>query len=150
MERGETGDDRVASILVKIQGQPILSLLDTGVSVNVMDKQTVEELGLSHRVKPETSHVYGVFGTPVAVVGSIEIPIEVDNRVTQWTRVHVLDGKEQALLLGRQFFKQFRRVIFDWDDGTITLGKSKTEIQETAIGGDPISRARSVKEIGAG
>ena len=114
-----------------------------------MDKQTVEELGLSGLVKSETSCIYGVCGTPVAVVGSIEIPIEVDDTVTQWTRVQVLDGNDQTLLLGRQFLRHFGRVIFDWEDGTITLGKAIAVIQETAVGGDPISRAQSVKVVSA-
>ena len=112
-----------------------------------MDKQTVNELGLSRHVKPEISQVYGVCG-PVAVVGSIEI--KVDDTVTKWTRVRLLDGNEQTLLLVRQFLKHFGRVIFDWEDRTITLGRARAEIQETAVGGDPISRAQSVKVISSG
>ena len=102
-----------------------------------MDKQTLNELGLSRYVKPETSYVYG---TPVSVVGSIEIPIEVNDTVTHWARVYVLDGKEQTLLL----------VIFDWEDRTISMGKSRAEIQETAVGGYPILRAQSVKVVSSG
>ena len=145
VDRGGVGDEKAASISVKIQGQTICALLDTGARVNVMDKQTIDELGLTHHVKPESSHVYGICGTPVAVVGSIEIPIEVDDKTTEWTRVYVLEGKEQALLLGRQFLEQFGRVVFDWEDRTITLGKARAKMQETAVGGDPMARARSVK-----
>eukprot|EP00800_Vazella_pourtalesii_P022445 TRINITY_DN8813_c0_g1_i1.p1 TRINITY_DN8813_c0_g1~~TRINITY_DN8813_c0_g1_i1.p1 ORF type:complete len:122 (-),score=10.51 TRINITY_DN8813_c0_g1_i1:292-657(-) len=115
-----------------------------------MDKQTVNELGLSRHVKPEASQVYGVCGTPVAVVGNIEFPIKVDDTETKWTRVHVLDGNEQTVLLGRQLLRQFGRVMFDWEDRTITLGRARAEIQETAVGGDQISRGQSVKVISSG
>ena len=50
----------------------------------------------------------------------------------QWTRVHVLDGKEHTLLLGRQFLRHFGRVIFEWEDGTITLGNARAEIQDSS------------------
>ena len=122
-------DDKSASISVRVHGQPILALLDTGAKVNVVDRQTVEYLGLGQFIKPEIGRVYGVCGTPVSVVGSIEIPIEVNGEKAEKTHVQVLDGEEQALLLGRQFLRRFGRVEFDWDKGTITLGKVKVTIQ---------------------
>ena len=149
VDRGGMRDEKAASISVRIQGKTVRALLDTGARVAVMDKQTVDEFGLAHNVKLESSHVYDVSGVPVAVMGSIEIPIEVAANKTEWTHMYVLEGKEQALLLGRQFLKRFGRVVFDWEEGTITLGKARDRIEETAIGCDPITRARSVKEIGA-
>ena len=83
----------------------------------------------------------------VAIVGTVEIPIELRDRDTRWVQVHVLEGEEQALLLGRQFLKLFGRVTFDWEAGTIMLGTSGFEIQEMVAGGNPISRARMVKRI---
>ncbi|KAI6661455.1 hypothetical protein LOD99_13327 [Oopsacas minuta] len=138
-------DDKSASISVRVYGLPILALLDTGAKVNVVDRQTVEYLGLGQLIKPEIGHVYGVCGTPVSVVGSIEIPIEVNGEEAGKTHVQVLDGEGQALLLGRQFFRRFGRVEFDWNKGTITLGNVKATIQETAVGGTPIARARTVR-----
>ncbi|KAI6661486.1 hypothetical protein LOD99_13359 [Oopsacas minuta] len=140
-------DDKSASISVRVYGLPILALLDTGAKVNVVDRQTVEYLGLGQFIKPEIEHVYGVCGTPVSVVGSIEIPIEVNGEEAGKTHVQVLDGEGQALLLGRQFFRRFGRVEFDWNKGTITLGNVKATIQETAVGGTPIARARTVRII---
>ena len=140
-------DDKSASISVRVHGQPILALLDTGAKVNVVDRQTVEYIGLGQFIKPEIGRVYGVCRTPVSVVGSIEIPIEVNGEKAEKTHVQVLDGEEQALLLGRQFLRRFGRVEFDWDKGTITLGKVKVTIQETVVGGTPIERARTVRLI---
>ncbi|KAI6651366.1 Retrovirus-related Pol polyprotein [Oopsacas minuta] len=110
-------DDKSASISVRVYGQPILALLDTGAKVNVVDRQTVEYLGLGQFIKPEIGHVYGVCGTPVSVVGSIEIPIEVNGEKAGKTHVQVLDGNVKAT------------------------------IKETAVGGTPIARARTVRII---
>ena len=109
--------------------------------------QTMQELGLTDRLRSKTGQVYGVGGAPVTVVGSVDIPISVSGEEARWTRVHVLEGEEQALLLGRQFLKSFGRVTFDWDEGVITLGKIRIGIQEQATGGDPLARARSIAQI---
>ena len=106
-------DEDSASIVVKERGRPIRALLNTGAKANVMDMQTMRELGVSHYLKSRIEQVYGAAGTPVAIVGTVEIPIELRNRETRWLQVHVLEGEEQALLLGRQFLRLFGRVTFD-------------------------------------
>ena len=140
-------DERAASIIVRVGDRSVQALLDTGAKVNVMDVRTLRELELVNYLRPDTGLVYGVCGTPISVVGCVEIPISVPGAETCWTQVHVLEGEEQALLLGRQFLKAFGRVIFDWEEGSITLGSARIEIQEQATGGDPLARARSVKQI---
>ena len=140
-------DEESASIIVKVRGLPVRALLDTGAKVNVMDIQTMRGLGVSHCLNPRGGQVYGVAGTPVAIVGTVEIPIELRNQDIRWVQVHVLEGEEQALLLGRQFLKFFGRVTLDWEAGTIMLGTSGFEIQEMVAGGNPISRARMVRRI---
>ena len=61
-----------------------------------------------------------------------------------------MEGEEQILLLGRQFLKAFGRVTFDWEEGSITLGRAKIEMQEQETGGDPLARAQSVRQIDKG
>ena len=142
-----SGDERAASITVEVGDCSIQALLDTGAKVNVMDVRTLRELKLSDALITHAGRVYGVCGTPVAVVGNVEIPIKIPGIETCWTKVHVLEGDEQVLLLGRQFLKSFGRVTFDWEEGSITLGNARIEIQQQAMGGDPLARARSVKQI---
>ena len=140
-------DEDSASISVKVRGLVVRALLDTGAKVNVMDMQTMKELGMINHLKPGIGRVYGVGGAPITVIGAVEIPLELGDRETRWVRVHVVEGEEQALLLGRQFLRLFGRVTFDWEAGTITLGSSVIEIQEKAMGGNPIARARVIKRI---
>ena len=83
--------------------------MDTGAKVNVMDVRTLKELELTNYLRPDdTGLVYGVGGTHITVVGSVKIPISVPGVETCWTKV--LEGEEQALLLGRQFLQAFERV----------------------------------------
>ena len=96
-------DEKSVSIVVKIRGRQVCALLDTGAKVNVMDTQTMDDMGLRKYLEPEANHIYGVSGTPISVIGSIELPIKVPGEGTRWTRVHVLVGEEQSLLLGGNF-----------------------------------------------
>ena len=107
---------------MKIRGRQVCALLDTGAKVNVMDTQTMDDMGLRKYLEPEANHIYGVSGTPISMIGSIELPIKVPGEGTRWTRVHVLVGEEQSLLLGRQFLQLFSKVVFNWND-TVTYQK---------------------------
>ena len=80
-------DEESASIVVKVRGLPVRALLDTGARVNVMDIQTMRELGVSHCLNTRVGQVYGVAGTPVAIVGIVEIPIELRDRDTRLVQV---------------------------------------------------------------
>ena len=86
------GDERAASITVRVGDSSIQALLDTGAKVNVMDLRTLEELELTNYLRHDCGLVYGVCGTPITVVGSVEIPISVPGTATCWTKVHVLAG----------------------------------------------------------
>ena len=140
-------DEKSVSIAVKIRGKPCYALLDTGAKVNVMDTQTMDDLKLRRYLEPEDSLIYGVSGTPISVVGKIELPIEVPGEEVRRTKIHVLVGEGQSLLLGRQFLKLFTRVTFDWSNRSITLGRARIDIEDEVVGGNPIDRARSVKLI---
>ena len=56
-------DEYLAFIVVKCRELAIRALLDTGAKVNVMDIQTMEELEMSHHLKPGGELVYGVTRT---------------------------------------------------------------------------------------
>ena len=61
--------------------------------------------------------------------------------------IQVLEGEDQALLLGRQFMHEFGRVDFDWRAGVISLGKAKLPIIAKVFGGNSEERAKTDKQI---
>ena len=71
-------EERATSITVKVGDSSIRALLDTGAKVNVMDLRTLEKLELTNFLRTDdTGLVYGVGGTPITVVGSVETPIRI-------------------------------------------------------------------------
>ena len=114
---------------MKVEINSIQALLNTGAKVNVMDVRTLRELELCNYLRPDIGLVYGVGGTPISVIGSVDIPISMPGADICWGEVHVLEGQEQALLLGRQFINAFGHVPFEWEEESITLGRARVEMQ---------------------
>ena len=63
-----------------MRGREIYALLDMGAKVNVMDTETMDDLGLRKYFKQETSLIFGLSGTPTSVIGWIKLPIEIPGR----------------------------------------------------------------------
>ena len=143
-------DEGSATISVQIEERTTRALLDTGARINVMDVSTMKELKLEGKLIHTPGCIFGVCKTPVQVLGYLDASIKVPNESTRLVRIQVLEGEDQALLLGRQFMHQFGRVIFDWRKGTIELGRTTIPISTKAIGGDPLERAKAVKQISDG
>ena len=140
-------DEESATISVKIAGSTCRALLDTGAKVNVMDENTMIELGLENQLVSTGGQVYGVCCTPVTVKGYVEVSIKIAGEKDRMDRIQVLSGEEQALLLGRKFMQKFGRIAFDWEAGVVELGRAKVPIYAKATGGNPLERARTVKLV---
>ena len=81
--------------------------------------------------------MFGVCNTPVNVSGYVDVYIRVPNEKKKLIRIQVLEGEDQALLLGRQFMHEFgSRLDFDWRAGVVRLGKAKLPITAKVIGGN--------------
>ena len=147
VEGEEHLDERSATISVKVNGMTTRALLDTGAKVSVMDVGTMRELKLEHKLMPSRGQVFGVCNIPVRVRGYVDAPIKITNESSKVSRIQVLEGHGQALLLGRQFMPLFGCVTFDWSKGTVGLGNAKIPIFAKATGGDPLERAKTAKQV---
>ena len=127
-----------------MEGQIIATILDTGARPSVIDTHTLDSLGLRERLVPKESTVYGLCETPVLVQGFVNVSVEVPGEVPIQSRIFVIRDCEPTMLMGRQFLRQFGKVSFNWDEGTIEIGKAKLPILSTATGGDPVLRAQTV------
>ena len=112
-----------------------LALLDTGAKVSVMDIGTMRELKLGHRLVSSQGQAFGVCNLPVRVIGYVDTSIKIINESPKWSRIQVLEGNGQALLLGRQFMQLFGC----WN--------AKISILAKATGGDPLERAKTTKQV---
>ena len=112
-----------------------------------MDGSTMRKLNLRNRLVHSQGCVFGVCSTPVKVSGYVDVYIRVANEKEKLIRIQVLEGEDQALLLGRQFMHEFGRVDFDWRAGVVRLVKAKLPITAKVIGGNAQERAKTVKQI---
>ena len=109
------GEESV-TIRIKVAGQELLAMLDTGATPSVIDRRTIDHLGLTEHVVLSQSRVFGLCKRPVEVQGVIQIHVTVGEQHIQ-TEFQVLDCDESILLLGRKFMSKFGLVSFDWKGG---------------------------------
>ena len=147
VDNDDKWDERSATVTVQVDGKTVRALLDTGARVNVMDRKALGSLGLDDKLIQAQTQVYGVCSTPVQVVGYVNVSIKIPGERAHTEKILVLEGEEQALLLGRRFMERFGRVVFDWNEGVIEIGKARAAIHEIATGGRPLDRARSIRFV---
>ena len=138
-------NEESATITLTIDGSPTRVLLDTGAKINVMDVRSMRELGLGNKLIHTGGQVYGICSNPVTVKGYVKVSVKVPGERNKIECIQVLEGEEQAILMGRQFMHKFGRIAFDWQAGVVELGKAKIPICARAVGGDPLERAKTVK-----
>ena len=68
---------------LKCRWLAVRALLDTGAKVKVKDIQTMNELGMSG---VGVGLAYGVGGVPITIVGTVEIPLELETE-TCWVQI---------------------------------------------------------------
>ena len=71
-----SGEEAV-TVKVRIKGQEIVALLDTGAKPCVMDVNTLRKLGLENHMVTSPNSVFGLCSNPVKVIGYADIPLEV-------------------------------------------------------------------------
>ena len=135
-----TGEKSV-TIRIKVAGQELLAMLDTRVTPSVIDRGTIDHLGLTEHVVLRSSRVFGLCKRPVEVQGVIQIHVTVGDQHIQ-TEFQVLDCDESILLLERKFMSKFGLVTFDWKGGRIRMGEKWTPIA-TVSGGTPFFCAQT-------
>ena len=115
------GEESV-TIRIKVAGQELLAMLDTGATPSVIDRGTIDHLGLTEHVVLRQSRVFGLCKRPVEVQGVIQIHLAVGEQHIQ-TEFQVLECGESILLLERKFMSKFGLVTFDWKGGRIRIGE---------------------------
>ena len=71
---------------IKLSGEPINALLDSGAGPSVIDKATVHELGLEPHLEAKDDEIYGLSHEPVKVIGKVELTVDLgDGQVLEHT-----------------------------------------------------------------
>ena len=138
--------ENAVTLIVRIQGKEVAAMLDTGATPCVIDRGTVERLNLTQIIEHEPSKVYGLFNSPVQVLGYMMVKVKVGLHRPVVQKLQVLDTEEPIVLLGRQLMQQLGTVSFDFQNSRIKTGDT-WESYETAIcGGIPLGKAQVTKQ----
>ena len=97
-----SGEEAV-TIKVRVKGQGVAALLDTGAKPCVIDIGTLQRLGLESCLVVSPSRVHGLCSNPVEVAGFVDLPIEIGGHELFIQRLQVLESHENVFLLGRDF-----------------------------------------------
>ena len=86
-----SNSEDAVTLRIKIAGKEVPALLDTGAKPSVMDRKTLEQLGLSDHIQPTCSHVYGLGQAPVLVLGIADVKVRI-GRAEATTSYYILDA----------------------------------------------------------
>lgn len=148
-----TGEEAV-TLNVRVDGQPVAAMLDSGAGISVIDRRSAEALGVLPKLSPTQGlgdKVYGV-GGHVEVVGTVSVDVSVGQDKIRKHQMKVLNCEGSVVILGRDFLSTFPSVEFDWQGGRIRLGSSWMEPDLMVGGGqhsDRIALAMSEEPSGA-
>ena len=89
---------------VKINGNPVTVILDSGAGPSVLDYETLSELGLTKYLQDNSSQIYGHSQAPVTVIGSADLTVDLgDNQITV-QRFQITDAGSTRIL-GRDLLR---------------------------------------------
>ncbi|CAB5379958.1 unnamed protein product [Rhizophagus irregularis] len=118
-EEGDTRDTTAVKCAVRIKGDPVYAILDSGAAVCVITKSLARKLRLEI-TKPSNTIVVTADGTRNRALGQIEkVPIVIQTLLIP-TTFHVIDSKDETLLLGTDWFRRTRAVL-DFNNKSVQL-----------------------------
>ena len=97
-------------------------MLDTGAKLSVLDRNTLREIGGYNLHSMELGQVFGLCSTPIIVLGSINVEVDLGDRQVDTLPFKVIDTDERIFILGRDFMSKFDSVEFDWENCKVRFG----------------------------
>ena len=120
--------DTTALVRAKLQNKDTNALLDSGAGRSVIDKGSVEEIGLSDEISPfppGRSDLANTSGELMDMCGIINIKVQINGCESVVHQFEVLNSKTfSTVLLGRDFLRKFGSVTFNFDKNRVKLGRT--------------------------
>ena len=136
------GREEMSVILpIKLSGEPINALLDSGAGPSVIDRNTLCKLGLDQLMDAKEGEVHSLSSEPVKVIGSLNIMVDIGDEQILEHSFEILTETEPTCVLGRNFLMNFGTTEFDWAKGQVRLGEIWKTAHMRIEGGEPLSRA---------
>ena len=143
MRTGHLGPwgELAAALSVKLNGEHVSALVDSGAGPSVIDLETVRDLGLETEVISKTGKIFGLAKEPVEVVGTLRLTLDLGNGQILDHSFEVLTGAQNTCILGRDLLARFGVTEFNWQSHRVRIGDVWKDSQFTIEGGAPLMRA---------
>ncbi|CEF61546.2 Reverse transcriptase domain and Integrase,catalytic core domain and Ribonuclease H-like domain and AT hook-like family and Aspartic peptidase domain-containing protein [Strongyloides ratti] len=115
-----------------LDGFPILVLLDTGASINVLHSSIVSRLTSSYTKRPISEDLIAssANGSSISLEANITIEIQIGNEKILFD-CYVSPDINHDLIVGQPGLRSFGDFSLQWSSGTITLGSHKFSMNNT-------------------
>ena len=97
-----------AALSVKLNGESVSALVDSGAGPSVIDIETVRDLGLEVELVNKTGKTFGLAKEPVEVIGTLKLTLDLGNRQIPRSSVRSVDGRSEHVYLGTRSIDQVR------------------------------------------
>ena len=139
-----------AALSVKLNGESVSALVDSGAGPSVIDIETVRDLGLEAELVNKTGKIFGLAKEPVEVIGTLKLTLDLGNGQILDHQFEVLTGAQSMCILGRDILTRFGVTEFNWQNHKVRIGEVWKDSQFTIEGGGPLMRAYMLGSIGTG
>ena len=117
-----SGNDLSVALPIKINGESVSALIDSGAGPSVIDFQSICDLGLKTQVICKTDKIFGLAREPVGVVGTLDLTLDLGNGQIIEHPFEVLENIHTTCILGRDLLSKFGVTEFNWKDHQIRIG----------------------------
>ena len=100
------------------------ALLDTGAQISLASHAFFQnsEFSNTELLAPDYDVVRGVSGNHLPILGKIQLPIDIENKIF-WSSIHIVKGLNQAVILGLDFMEK-HNVSLNLGTKTIKIAES--------------------------
>ena len=120
--RSSAGEEMSVYLPIKLNGESLSALLDSGAGPSVIDLHTLRTLGLESELNTKSGKIFGISQDPVEIVGTVQLELDLGNEQTVTQSFQVLSGTHDTCILGRDLLVKFGTTEFDWLSHQIRLG----------------------------
>jgi hypothetical protein len=122
----ESPQTTAARCIMKIDGQPVSVVIDSGAAASIITKQLMKKLGYEID-RSSKLVIVAVNSNKTKALGEIvDFPLEIKNQHF-FHNVQVIDSADNILILGNDWLTKVKANL-DWKDKTLTLWKNRKQV----------------------
>ena len=118
---------KTVTVKASLNGHKTNTTMDTGAGHSLIDYGSLEHVGLHNKIKKlqEGDVLINASGKEMDIVGTVDIPVTMQNNKTVLQEFKVLNSRSfSIILMGRDYMSKFGTVTFDFQKKKVQLGNT--------------------------